>query len=271
MTISPNTPLLKGVNQFEVDFVIPRVGVDLSIGIDPFLLFKSRDPALRELHSFVLNAFNRGVDLIRQGQSNLAKELFHFPEVPEIGFGYTKKGKQGSGVGTYLADLITTTLSDAPVILERGVRHVEEMQLFSVGIGPDRISDMSANLLKEYLIDYTQKQCRMWEIPLSTAVPVSHIFDHEHCSWYDGYFDLPMSPSNKTPIILVPRRIVRVLPWINYNEFFRYEFSGYLRQKIVKNRLLRNGSIIDQRKNNLRIKLSKFRVAKFIRLTTMWI
>ena len=57
MTTSPNTPLLEGVNQFEVDFVIPRVGVDLSIGIDPFLLFKSRDPGLRELHSASTECF----------------------------------------------------------------------------------------------------------------------------------------------------------------------------------------------------------------------
>ena len=146
-----------------------------------------------------------------------------------------------------MADLITTTLSDAPVILERGVRHIEEMQLFSLGIGPDRISDMSANLIKEYLINYTQKQCGIWGIPVSPGVPVPHIFDHENCSWYDGYFDLPLSPINETPIILVPRRIVRVLPWINYEEFFRYEFSGYLRQKIVKNRFLGKGSIPDRK------------------------
>ena len=42
--LKPNTPLLRGISQYEVDFVIPRVGVDLPLGIDPFLLFKSRDP-----------------------------------------------------------------------------------------------------------------------------------------------------------------------------------------------------------------------------------
>jgi hypothetical protein len=160
-TFEPNTPLLQGVSQFEVDFVIPRVGIDLALGIDPFLLFKSRDPILRTLHSTILTAFNHGLDLIRKSQIDKARRLFDFPEVSEIGLGYTKKGKHGSGVGEYLSALITETLAHSPSLLERGVRHIEEMQLVSVGIGPDRISDIAANLLKQFLIEYTQKQCEM--------------------------------------------------------------------------------------------------------------
>jgi|GEM_PF-3254122 len=38
---------------------------------------------------------------------------------------------------------------NSPSLLKRGVRHVEEMQLFSVGIGPDRVSDIIANLPKD--------------------------------------------------------------------------------------------------------------------------
>jgi hypothetical protein len=33
-------PLIQGVSQYEVDFVIPRAGIDVPVGIDPFLLFK---------------------------------------------------------------------------------------------------------------------------------------------------------------------------------------------------------------------------------------
>lgn len=233
----PNTPLLHGVSQYDVDFVIPRVGVDLAIGIDPFLLFKSRDPILSALHSTILRAFNHGVDLIRKGKASEVRHLFAFPEVAEIGFGYTKKSKRGSGVGGFLTELITETLTDSPALLERGIRHIEEMQLVSVGIGPDRVSDMAANLLKKFLIEYTQKQCEIWRIPLSSGVPIEHVFDPEGFSWSDGYFDLPVSPYDGSPILLVPRRIVRILPWINYEDFFRMEFSAYLRAKRVRGRL----------------------------------
>jgi hypothetical protein len=233
----PNTPLLLGISQFEVDFVIPRVGIDIPIGIDPFLLFKSRDLVFSELHSLLLRAFNKGIEFVKDGNIDEALKLFDFPEVAEIGLGKTKKSKRGSGVGAFLAQLIIETLIDSPALQERGVKHIEEMQLVSVGIGPDRISDIAANLLKQYLIKYTQKQCRLWNIPIISGVPLSHVFNFDTLTWYDDYFDLPISPFDKSPILLVPRRIVRVLPWINYEDFFRMEFSAYLRAKRVKGRL----------------------------------
>lgn len=145
---NPNTPLLSGISQFEVDFVIPRVGIDLPVGIDPFLLYKSRVPILSDLHNLILRAFNKGIEFVHTGEKNEAQQLFDFPEVAEIGLGYAKKGKRGSGVGNFLSQLIIETFLDSPALQERGVKHIEEMQLVSVGIGPDRISDIAANFLK---------------------------------------------------------------------------------------------------------------------------
>src|SRR5215468_357415 len=104
------TPLLPGVSQYEVDFVIPRLGVDVPVGIDPFLLFKSRDPEFRKLHDKILEVFRSGVDSIKMGRDDKARAVFQFPEVPEIGLGYTRKGKRGSGVGDFLSGLILKTL-----------------------------------------------------------------------------------------------------------------------------------------------------------------
>lgn len=231
------TALLRGISQFQVDFVIPRVGIDLPIGIDPFLLFKSWDPELRSLHDLILNTFNKGIGYIRENQRDKVRYLFDFPEAFEIGLGYTSKSKRGAGIGNFLSELIIETFTNSPLLLERGVKHIEEMQLVSFGIGPDRISDISANIIKQYLIEYTQKQCQLWKIPLIRDVPISHIFDSEDCTWFDGYFDLPISPIDQLPILLVPRRIVRTLPWINYDDFFRMEFSAYLTAKKVRGQL----------------------------------
>lgn len=230
----PNTPLLTNISQFDVDFVIPRLGVDIPIGIDPFLLFKSRDPIFKELHNTILGTFNMAIEALRQDDITGTAYLFDFPEVQEIGFGYTSKSKRGSGVGGFLSKLLIETLKDSPALVERGVRHIEEMQLVSVGIGADRTSDIAANLIKQFLIEYTQKQCQLWEIPLTSGVPVSHIYNPKTVRWYDDYVDLPVSIVDQTPIILVPRRIVRVLPWINYDDYFRMEFSAYLRAKRVR-------------------------------------
>jgi hypothetical protein len=142
--------------------------------------------------------------------------------------GYTVGGKRGSGVGTYLAGLIIETLTGSPSLQERGIRHIEEMQLVSAGIGPDRVSDIAANILKSFLVEYTRRQCSIWSIPLKAAVPVEHIYDASTQQWIDSYEDLPVSPVDGSVILLVPRRIVRALPWINYDDFFRTEFKAYL-------------------------------------------
>jgi hypothetical protein len=63
---------------------------------------------------------------------------------------------------------------------------------------------------------------------MAKSVPVSHIFNHSSTEWEDTFEDLPISPINGAPILLVPRRIVRVLPWINYDDFVRSEFNAYL-------------------------------------------
>jgi hypothetical protein len=47
-------------SQAEVDFVIPDLAGDLRLGIDPFLLFKSRDGELKAEHERLLETFNFG-------------------------------------------------------------------------------------------------------------------------------------------------------------------------------------------------------------------
>ena len=130
--------------------------------------------------------------------------------------------------------MILDPLRESPALLERGVRHVEELQLVSTGIGPDRVSDITASLIKAFLISYTQKQCELWNIQLKTAVPVSHVFDLQKLSWSDGYFDLPISSIDNAPILLVPRRIVRVLPWINYDDFVKLELRFICAQRPLR-------------------------------------
>lgn len=235
MPSKPTDPLLEGVSQYDVDFVIPRIGIDLPLGIDPFLMFKSRDEELRRLHQIIIGHFNAGIRAVSSGRLDLADEIFDFPEVAAIGLGYTKSGKRGSGLGGYLRDLIIETLKASPGLQERGVLHVEEMQLLASGIGPDRISDISANILKGYLIEYTQRQAEIWGVPLRKGVPVPHIYDEASQSWVDSYVDLPVNFVDDEPVLFVPRRIVRALPWINYDDFVQRDFRAYMeaRRKAV--------------------------------------
>lgn len=234
--------LLPHVSQYDVDFVIPRIGMDIPVGIDPFLLYKSKTALFRDLHRLMLEAFNAGIDAVTRGALADARAILDFPEEPAIGFGYTKRGKGGSGVGSYMAGLIVETVASSPGLQERRIHHVEEMQLLAAGIGPDRVSDIAANLLKQFLIEYTQRQATIWQIPLRSGVPIHHVYDHNSKEWIDTHADLPVDGTDGSPILLVPRRLVRQLPWINYDDFLRTEFSAYLSARRARTRIHGSGT-----------------------------
>lgn len=217
--------------QSEVDFVVPNITVDLNVAIDPFLLFKSRDPYLQNLHGQLVSIFNQGIQAFREGRREDLDRLIDFPEVDEIGFGYSLGAIRGRGLGNELNHLLAETLVASPALQERGVRHVEEMQLVSIGVGEDRVSDIAGNVLKLALIQYTQEQAAIWDIPIEPGVPVEHYFDFEAWDWADGYFDLPRNPHSGLPILLVPRRIVRLLPFINYSDYARTDYRAHLKAR----------------------------------------
>lgn len=229
--MTSNSLVFPHLKQLEVDFVIPRLVEDLPLCIDPFLLYKSRDPELRLLHDRMIAHFVNGMNTLASGDQQGAEQILTFPEVSEVGFGYSSKNRNGSGFGIVLRRLLIDTLKVSPAILKRGIRHVEEMQLIAPGIGPDRIGDIASTILKEYLIEYTQRQCAIHEIPLQRDLPIEHVYDLGEQAWHDGYFDLPVNPHDGKAILLVPRRIVRQLPWINYDNFVRTEFRAYLAAK----------------------------------------
>jgi hypothetical protein len=217
--------------QRDVDFVIPRLDADLPLAIDPFLIYKSQRPELQEAHADLMQMFSAGFAAYREGREGDARELFRFPEVREIRFGYGRETIEGSGVGEGLSRLTVELLRQSPTLVERGIRHVEELQLYSVGIGPDRVSDTVANVLKRFLVSYTNRQATMWGVPLAQGVPIEHVWDPEAKTWVDEYASLPVDQATGTPILLVPRWIVRRLPWINFPDFERTELRSFLRAR----------------------------------------
>lgn len=207
------------IRQEDVDFLMPDLAVDRRLGIDPFLLYRSSREDFQTAHQLLLKFFDGVVETIEAGDLDRAQHLVTCPEPREIGLGYSKGGTSGSGVGPEIAREIVYTLKNSPALLARGLRHIEEIQLVCPGIGPDRISDMTANVLKLFLVGYTQEQCASWGLAVRKDVPINHYFDFNDFDWRDGYFDLPTNPLTDEPLLFVPRRILRILPWINYDDY----------------------------------------------------
>ena len=205
--------------QEEVDFAIPFIDEDVPLYVDPFLLWKSPSMQDNSLHTALTNSFNHLGQLFLKGNEKEAVEyLNRSSECQEVGLG-NAKNKVGRQIGNKLSYDILNLYKNIPQVNKSGFIHFEEIQLFVDNISKDRISDISCNFIKSFLIDYTIEQCEKNNIPIEKVL-VTNIYDYKKNKFVDEEVYLPINPTNRDPIILVPKRWLRYLPWINYDDYF---------------------------------------------------
>lgn len=212
-------------NDDEVDFFDANLVRDSRVFIDPFLLKNSPVEAERQLFErfgdFFRFAYDKSLesDIAAYSRGDL-KKLLTFPEPKYINMGYTASSNAGHGPS--LADRLMTFFVDTTA--RRFVRETEafpeqkynpiSLQVFTDGIGFDGISDITANLIMDYLIGYTIEQADRYGVARKPNTKVDHDgFDFEEMKWKrGGYYELPRNPIRPNePLLLVPHRLIRGL------------------------------------------------------------
>jgi hypothetical protein len=206
--------------QAELDFAIPFLGEDIPLYVDPFLLWKSPSYQDKSLHNSILNSFNHLGYLAKQGRTDDAEQqLILASECDEVGLGVSATRK-GVRIGEKQAKAVLQLFEAVPEYEKRGFTHFEEIQFFVDGISKDRISDFACTFMKSFLIDFTIDQCEKLGLPMSDCV-VGHLYDLDRRGFLtDQPAKLPIHPTTKQPLLLVPRRWLRFSPWINFDDYF---------------------------------------------------
>lgn len=204
----------------------PILTQDTLLFIDPFAVFKSKDELFKDTYSEMMYFFQQAFELIAHAGGNKnnlsykkAESMLLFPEENAFCLGYSKT-RRGSGTGPLWAKTLASNINS---IIARGVTHIshfEELGIFCTGVGPDRLSDMTTNLLKNRFIAYTQKICNLHEVPLKKVRVQNAYFDYEFMRWCDSEYLLPVNPyKGNSPVILVPKDFLNMLPEINSDDF----------------------------------------------------
>ena len=210
-------------SQEEVDFVIPFLDEDLPLYVDPFLLWKSPSQQDQSLHLSLLNTFNRLGDLAKRNREDEAtSQLITASECSEAGLGQSKT-RIGKRFGQKIAKEILSLFQTLPHIRADGFRHFEEVQLYVDGVSKDRISDIACSFLKSFLLDFTIEQCNKHAIPRE-SVTIKHIYDLRTQAFKEETVPLPVNPVTKQPVLLIPKRWLRFVPWIGYEDYFKNSF-----------------------------------------------
>ena len=206
--------------QSEVDFAIPFLDEDIPLYIDPFRLWQS--PAYQDngLHVLFKNAFNGLGKMYVEGQRDRAIEMLQrISECDEVGLGNSKT-RNGKKIGTGLAINILEIYESVPAIQTCGLEHPEIIQLLVEGISKDRISDITANLLGSFLIDYTIQECSKYGVPSENCD--FEYLDVKTMTFKKDSCDLPLNPRTQQPLWLVPKRWLRRQLWLNGDDYLNH-------------------------------------------------
>jgi hypothetical protein len=202
---------------------------DLPLFIDPFLLFNSDDPEYQELHHEIIRYLSFLWDKATSGSldAGLLKYWYQFKEVKQNWLGFTTLGNGGLGLGPEFAESLHKNLArlfNAEGSLVTSDFHLEKASLIREGVGRDGISDLTTNLIKEFLLQYTE------------AFTLAHIdeerrrlfrvskvrFNYETESWEEGSYTLPSLGTGPDDfVLLTPSDILtRDDTWINRGDLF---------------------------------------------------
>ena len=258
-----NKRYLKEYGAFNISLVS-----DLPLFIDPFLIFNSKRDDYQNLHQSIVKylTFIKEKSVNKNINRGSLLSWYRFKEVKQNWLGYSSEGNKGHALGNKFAQ----SLNNNFILVfndfdcrenEVGVRgiHLEKLCLIGEGIGKDNISDFTTNLIKDYLLKYTESFarkyldkgfCRIFRIPRAK-------FNFQTETWEEGPYFLPNYKEDF--VILTPEdMLAKDDIWINHadlinnfrfippsisNEQLRNEINNYF-QKVLDVKVTKNGKKI---------------------------
>jgi hypothetical protein len=229
---------------------------DLPLFIDPFLFFGSKDPEYKKIHKGILKYLSFLKDKSEKGITDFSqvKSWYLFPEVKQNWFGYSIVGNSGSGLGEKFGRAFSSSMhivfDDLGKEQITQSSHLEKAALFEIGVGKDNISDFTTNLVKEYLLQYTEDFAKKYiEAKHLKKVNVDKVyFDYDLERWMPKEYILPYLYDDY--VLLTPKNILtKDDNWINSNDLrgdftrvcnsipndqLRHEIFNYFQKQLPK-------------------------------------
>ncbi|ORA82085.1 hypothetical protein K3U93_18515 [Mycobacterium malmoense] len=222
-----------GVSQPSLEFLDVDINTDTKVFVDPHAFrYLDTDWALGCV-ALLQDFYN---ELLRavQTENYLRGEylLGQLNEPNEAHLGLSRREARGKGVGTTLAEEIFDALLSSEAVTSGIVEDIEETLLFVDGIGHDRVSDMTINIVRCPLIEFTQSMCDLYGIPTVPGLNSGPMWNRMTHSWEAVHVTMPM-PSGK--LLLVPKAVVRKTGTFDPGEYLTHFVLPYLQDRELAN------------------------------------
>lgn len=217
-------------SQYELDFVDINPDIDTPLFLDPYYISKCEFPFAVCAYESLRSYFEFLLALLKGKRIEQARELFsHLGESNDVCMGMSHGKPQGRGMGPEDTNAIFKELLRSRAIHSGIMEDIEDFRIFVPNVDRDKVSDMTANIIKLQLLEYTKQQCELHNIPLLQTVPSGMYWDAKHKRWDNQYTERLVI--NNKPILLVPKRIVSFTDKYTTQEYKQHFVLNYLQNE----------------------------------------
>lgn len=216
-----------GLEQPQLDFVDITPSRDTPLFIDPFAISLKEDAWSERCHQHITHFFHTALEHIRAGRDAQAKALLNgLSEPNETCLGLSRGAPAGRGVAGKQALDLYDSLAASQAAQSGLLEELAECDLFVPGIASDKISDITTNIIRRLLIEYTQEQCALHGIALNGDYPSGRFWDINTGAWRQEYVRQPVVAQKR--LILVPKYTVRRNMALDSQEFYSQHILNFI-------------------------------------------
>jgi hypothetical protein len=233
--------------QAELDFVdVDTIG-DVRVFVDPRALRLLESVWGAQCRFLLQNCFQHIIQLLASGNEPEARRILAALREPnETHLGLSVGPAQGHALGNGSAIDVADSLATSIAVRTGLLEDLEDSILMVDGIGPDIISDMTTNIIRGPLIDYTYSMCKYYDIPLQ-QVSSGPLWNPETLDLSTQMVQQPVVEGRR--LLLVPKAIVRIHMDYDPNKYYRL----YLLEHLREYELSSNTELVKLLKNHERV------------------
>lgn len=231
------------LSQAMLDFVDIDTDQDKPLFIEPYSFVQRTD--LWSIHCLenLVSFFQAVIDAIQNNDEQRGQFLLdNLGEPNETCLGLSQGSPSGRGIGGIQAGDLYARIKQSKAARSGLLEDLCDCELFVEGIGRDKVSDMATNIIRNLLIQYTQEQCRLHNIP-TIQVPSGAIWNIHEKIWTEEYTQLPTINGKK--IILVPKASVRWRRDFSHHTFY----NQFVLEFLQDHHLNAQSSLVETLKN----------------------
>ncbi len=219
--------------QAALDFVDVDLNTDNPLYIDPYAIQIRHDEWSEQCGDCIRSFFSELLESLRSHNEGRSQHLLsHLREPNETFLGESLGRPRGRGVGEFKAAALAQAIRQSRALQTGILSDISDAELFIYGVGRDTISDLTTNIIRGPLAEYTLSQCELHGIETYSIASIGPCWNLSARDWESRYYQLPVYQGR--PILLVPKFSVRLRLAIDSQEFYNFHMTEFLQGEYLR-------------------------------------